>query len=80
MNDNNWSDKEPLEEGWFWFYGYPFENPQDASKICERRFGLYAVQVWKIRNGYTYVANGHFMDNLSGHWQKMIMPDTKFLF
>ena len=32
-------------------------------------------KVWKIVNGYTYVANGHFMDNKIGLWAEAILPE-----
>lgn len=63
-----WTTSWPQEEGWYWFYG-------DAHHIGRKE--LYAVQTWKIKNGFTYVANGNFIyaQEAVGVWLPMIVPE-----
>jgi hypothetical protein len=49
-----WSSIWPTEPGVYWFYGV-------RTKSREFEPGLYFVRVWKIANGWAYVADGNFL-------------------
>ncbi|KKL87996.1 hypothetical protein LCGC14_1929170 [marine sediment metagenome] len=63
-----WTETWPEGDGdWYWFYGSPYGAKGKA---------LMSVRVWKIWNGFCWVADGHFIypENAEGVWVPMTLP------
>ena len=63
-----WQIKWPKEPGKWWFYGRMFRDSEVE---------LVMVDVWKVSNGFAYVAKGHFLyahEWRVGKWLKAELP------
>jgi len=72
---NKWKRKFPKKAGFYWFYGVRFGNTE-LSKNNKPK--LMLVKVRKIRNGFMYIADGHFMyesEEKDYYFQKVEMPE-----
>lgn len=56
---NNWTTEWPkIDNGFYWFYGYPY----GITKLTKNDPpSLKTLRVQKISNGYMYVLDGHFI-------------------
>jgi hypothetical protein len=78
-----WTDIWPTKEGTYWFYGFRFgdrshEPLVKGGKPFIDKPELHLVQVWKISNGFSYVATGNFMykaEGAIGKWIEAILPE-----
>jgi hypothetical protein len=65
-----WSDTFPQEEGLYWFFGQDFGPKHEIIR-------LHTVKVNRVRNGYMYVCDGHFIypSEAVGVWLPMTLPE-----
>lgn len=68
-----WTLDVPEREGRFWFWGDAFRS---KTSLFPPKEELCMVHVHKISNGYSYIANGNFMENKDGLWQEAVVPET----
>jgi hypothetical protein len=54
MSKENWSVLWPEEEGYYWFYGWPYEGEKERGNKPE----MNVVQVMKVSNGNIVSRNG----------------------
>jgi hypothetical protein len=69
-----WTREFPKEEGYYWFYGKRY-GVSSLSK--DKPPELMLVKVNKIRNGFSYVADGQFMyrtEPTEYYFQKAKLP------
>lgn len=67
---SQWFSEWPVNPGYYWFYG-------KRSRMSQKD-ELHVVQVWKISNGVTYVADGTFIfkeDGADGVWLVLDQPN-----
>ena len=67
----NWTSKWPTEPGYYWFYGWCF-NDRDGPA------NLHYVEVFKIANGIARVTDGHFLyerEGGEGIWRPVELPE-----
>ena len=65
-----WTREWPKQAGRYWFLGYDFGSGHDQP------VRLHNVSVRKIRNGFMYICDGHFIypGKAEGLWCKAELP------
>lgn len=72
----SWSQEFPTKEGLYWFYGYRY-GMVSCGRREEPEFML--LEVFKVKNGVMYKADGQFMYKQEVEWpnfKKTEFPDT----
>ena len=67
----NWMNDWPIEPGYYWFYGWRFQDRDRLKELCY-------VKAYKIQNGISYVTCGHFLykeEGAKGVWQLVNLPE-----
>jgi len=70
---NQWKRGFPIEEGYYWFYGYLFGRPTRGEKPRLEQF-----QVRRVSNGLLYFTEATGLNHLDmlGFWCPMEVPDV----
>ena len=71
MTESGWTSERPTEEGYYWFYGWPF---RDRGHQAE----LHLVKIIQIANGVALVTNGHYLyraEGAYGMWARAELPE-----
>jgi hypothetical protein len=64
-----WTTIWPQEKGWYWFHGKTYRMSKEK---------LHTVQVWVVTNGFSYIADGHFIypEEAVGMWLPITTPEV----
>ena len=71
MSAMNWTSKWPIEPGYYWFYGWRFDDRDNPANF-------HYVRVHRITNGIAYITDGHFLyrgEGGGGIWQLGDFPE-----